>query len=319
MTETFSGNRIRLMTFASPLIYLSERWERLAALIALLASALMLWVVLTRPSWEVPASAGAPDPLALEPALERIGYESVRAHMSIFRGEGPAEGGGVFSEAFRFAGTFFRYDASGGEVVVRRAVLAHRPSRQQFIVSEGDVVEGVTVGAIRAQELILAKDGQEVLLRLDGVASGAVPGRAGAEAGVRGAGVGLGAGGPNRFGLQHEEDGIWRMDRQALMGYYEELLDEPERLLQVFDSMQPLYTETGTIEGYRVEPVGEQAFFEAVGFREGDTVRSVNALPMTNRRRAEFFIRQVVEKDMSAIVIDLERDGEPVRVVYEIR
>jgi hypothetical protein len=53
--------------------------------------------------------------------------------------------------------------------------------------------------------------------------------------------------------------------------YYAELLDEPERLLQVFDSMAPaLWARMGgSIEGYQLQAVGEKAFFDAVGFQRG--------------------------------------------------
>ncbi len=303
------------MTFASPLFFLSGRWLQLIVCAALCAAALVLLVLLTRPAWQ--ALEQEETPLAPVSAREMRDLEALREHLSVLRGEGPTGSGVPFADDFRFAGTFFRYDASGGDAVVRRAVLAHRPSRQQFIVSEGDEIEGVRVGVIRAQEIVLRKDGQEARLRLEGLAAGA-SGQARTTEPARPEAGAPGGEDANRFGSQHE-DGVWRMDRQALMDYYDELLDEPERLLYVFDSMQPLYTDKGTIEGYRLQPVGEQAFFEAVGFRAGDTVRAVNALPMTNRRRAEFFIQQVVANEMSAIVIDLERDGSPVRVVYEIR
>lgn len=48
-------------------------------------------------------------------------------------------------------------------------------------------------------------------------------------------------------------------------------------------------------------------------------VRKVNALSMTNRGRAEFFLRQVVEDRLSAVVIDVERGGETKRLVYQLR
>ena len=90
-------------------------------------------------------------------------------------------------------------------------------------------------------------------------------------------------------------------------------------MLQVFDSLKPIYDSNDKITGYRVGIEGEQDFFDAVGFRENDVVRKVNSLDMTNRNRAEFFIRQFAQEKLSAIVIDVERDGEPRRLVYQVR
>jgi type II secretory pathway component PulC len=217
---------------------------------------------------------------------------------------------------YRFAGTFFTY--AGGEtggVLLRRAVVSYRPEQRQYIVSEGDSVGGAEVVSIGPQELVLRRGGKEAALAL-GAASGGRVRASGQQGGAETRAAVAGA--QTRFG-EKTGDGTWTMNRESLMAYYEELLENPERLLQVFDSMQPIYTADGAIEGYQLHTVGEAAFFEAVGFREGDKVRSVNTLAMTNRRRAEFFIRQVVENDLSAIVIDIERDGAPQRLVYELR
>jgi len=121
-----------------------------------------------------------------------------------------------------------------------------------------------------------------------------------------------------RFGKQVGRNN-WLFQRDALMAYYEDLMNHPQRLLQVFDSMRPIYNDKGGITGYELNIEGEEEFFSAVGFREGDIVRRVNSLPMTNRNRAEAFIRQFVESDLNVFVFDIEREGRPQRLVYRIR
>jgi hypothetical protein len=130
---------------------------------------------------------------------------------------------------------------------------------------------------------------------------------------------GAASGETTRFGKLLKENS-WMLERGKLMDYYYELMDEPERMLDVFDSFEPIYTGKGKkIEGYRITVRGEDKFFKEIGLKEGDVIRKVNSLKMTNRRRAEFFIKQVVANKLSAVVIDLERDGKPERLVYQIR
>lgn len=234
---------------------------------------------------------------------------------SVMQGSAATDAGtqGVaFLAEFRFAGTFFLYGADQDTAELRRGVLSCLPEHRQEIVSEGSVVNGVLVKALYEDRIVLEKDGQQGTLRLgsgeDDRALSSLN-QAGTEK----------TDDRNRFGTQSGE-GVWTLDKKALMDYYDELLDQPERLLQVFDSLRPLYGADGTsITGYTLQAVGERAFFDAVGFREGDVVRKVNALPMTNRGRAEFFIKQVVSDKLSAIVIDIEREGGPKRLVYQLR
>lgn len=272
--------------------------------------------------FSLPMGDASPDLGVLDavagPAGTALDLRLLREYAAVFGGAGMAvpDGHQGAWEDYRFAGTFFLYGSEPqAPAAVRRAVVAYQPENRQYIVSEGDLVGGAEVIRIDSHELVLRIGTQEAALPL-GAARDAAAGVA-----LSGTGAGDGIMQPDgvhsRFGRMTPA-GTWVMDRGALLAYYEELLDEPERLLQVFDSMQPMYTEDGLIEGYQVRPVGEADFFAAVGFKEGDAVRAVNTLPMTNRRRAEFFIRQVVENDLTAIVIDVERDGAPRRLVYEL-
>jgi hypothetical protein len=109
-------------------------------------------------------------------------------------------------------------------------------------------------------------------------------------------------------------------NRGRLLDYYSELMDDPQRLVQVFDSLKPVYGEDSRgITGYALGIEGEAQFFAAVGLSEGDIVRSVNSLPMTNRRRAEYFIKQFVGDRANAFVMEVERQGQTNRLIYEVR
>jgi hypothetical protein len=132
-------------------------------------------------------------------------------------------------------------------------------------------------------------------------------------------GAGDYAGGDGRFGLRQTGSNRWVFGRDPLMQYYKELMDQPERLVAVFDSLKPSYTPQGKIDGYRLNVEGEGEFFKAAGLREKDIVRSVNSLPMTSRRRAENFIKQFVTDNASAFVLEVERDGSVKKLIYEMR
>ena len=105
------------------------------------------------------------------------------------------------------------------------------------------------------------------------------------------------------------------------MAYYDEVRSRPERLEAVFDTLAPIwYTDEADgkqkIEGYRVEPCGEEAFFSAVGFHEGDIVREVNGIRMDNRYAAEELIRRFAANDLDFAHIKMERGGEEIIQTY---
>ncbi len=120
----------------------------------------------------------------------------------------------------------------------------------------------------------------------------------------------------HKFGGRRSGTNEWHFSRSAVMDYYEELKSRPERLVTVFDTMAPVYNADNRIEGYKVDIQGEAEFFKAIGFNQGDIVREVNGIPMTNRRAAENLIRRYAEDDLDFIVIEMERDGKSIQQVY---
>lgn len=211
---------------------------------------------------------------------------------------------------FRLAGTFFQLSEDATNEV-RRAILDDTSTGSQRIVSEGDALDGTLVLRILSDHVQI-RDGtgeHSLWLSFTRGSGGA------AETNSQDAASGL----AGRFGVRQVGTNRWVFSREPLMQYYKELMDQPERLVRVFDSLKPMYTAQGKIDGYRLNVEGEGDFFEAVGLKENDSVRSVNSLPMTSRQRAEFFIRQFVANRANAFVIEVERDGSRQKVVYEMR
>ncbi len=224
-------------------------------------------------------------------------------------------GTGPLSNRFRLAGTVL-----GGNLPM--AVIDDKATVCQRVVHAGqEVAEGsgiIVAGVLADRVLLSGPNGTETLFleRAGSLKNQTSSARTGA------ASV-LSADAASAFGGREVFPNRWEFSRDALMNYYSELRDEPERLLSVFDSMDPVYEndEAGRpyIDGYVVDVEGESKFFEAAGLKNGDIVRAVNSVPMTNRRKAEAFISDFVLGGGGMYVLEVERDGEITKFVYEIK
>jgi type II secretory pathway component PulC len=264
----------------------------------------------------LPASvpeAATPEP---EP-LEWPEIQPMKADWSVFQaGEGRPIGTDASAGRFRLIGTFFVYHIIDGPSV-RKAVLDDRREKTQHIVQEGDTVDEIEVVRVFHDHVIL-RDGDEegeLWMSFSGSADAAATAPSGEETQAEARPAKLGE---SWFG-ERQAPSQWAFRRDRLMAYYQELMDEPDRLVAMFDSLRPLYTDGRRINGYVLDVAGERDFFEAVGLREGDVVRKVNSMAMTNRRRAEFFVTQFVKNQANAFVIEIEREGKPQKLIYQVR
>ncbi len=216
------------------------------------------------------------------------------------------------SARFRFAGTFFGF----GSASEGTAVIDDLTTNREHLVGEGDRVGDLKILQIFRDRLVVSYHGKESTLTrgmLDH-ASAVAPVSGGIDSGserpafVDGEKLDLG----KRIG-EHR----WVFSRAKMMDYYDDLMKDPERLESLFDSMKPVWTDGNRIEGYVLGLEGEKPFFDAVGFREGDVVRSVNGLNMTARTRAEYLIGQFAENRLNIIMIDVERGGEKLQLRYK--
>lgn len=220
--------------------------------------------------------------------------------------------GSTTVDRYRLAGTF-SIDGLGG-APQPKAILDDSVKRDQFIVAEGDRLEGGTVTRIfhdhvtletpaGSRELWLEFAGQSPTGTLTSVTNDLV----------------AVATGTNRFGCARVQDNRWQFSRKPLLDYYQELLDEPDRMVAVFDTMKPVRDERSKITGYVVGLEGEKDFFDAVGLQQGDIIRAVNSVPMTHRRRAESFIDQFLKDKLNTVVLEVERGGKVSKQIYQMR
>jgi len=222
---------------------------------------------------------------------------------------------GTLAKRFRLVGTFTVH-ADNGESPMRRAVLDDGKVQRQHIKAEGGTIDDVTVASVLADRVVLRDStGEETLwLSFSKSSMGRSDGAGGPEQLVAHAGESWNAFGGRRIGAFQ-----WIFKRQSLTDYYQELRDNPDRLVKVFDSLEPLRNAEGRIEGYTLNVKGEAAFFDAVGMLQGDVVRRVNQMKMTSRQRAEYFISEFAKDRANAFVLDIERGGKPEKLIYQVR
>lgn len=287
------------------------RWIAAGIFLACGAAAIALFLLMPGLFPKLPAGGAADsEPLVWAVQKETPGQAddwTMFAHVG-----GPEQGTmapGVLSQRFRLAGTFFAF---GDRQQTRKAILDDLSRRDQVMVAEGETIEETVLVVRILPESIQLKEGarEEVLtLSFAGALqeSSADTTNAAVEAQTT----------ESRFGKMVETN-RWLCSREELEKYYQELMDNTDRLASVFSSMKPLYQQN-RIAGYVLNIEGEGDFFKAVGLRQNDVIRKVNSMPMTSQNRAEFFIKEFTNNRLNAFVLEVERDGVPQKLIYLIR
>ncbi len=244
------------------------------------------------------------------------------ANWAAFQRSGGAETtrGNPLSARFRLAGTFFLYGTDGGSSESNRlAIVDDLQKKQQSIVREGDALDEFSVTRVFPNRLLLRANGVDYELNLSYAGA---PAQTGAPAVSTGAVPlvsmeDMPALESSRFG-KRVGDNRWVFRREELLKYYHEVLDEPERIAALYVSLKPDYQEN-EVAGYFLGTEGEADFFKAVGLQENDVIRKVNSMRMVSQRRAEYFLSEFLKDRVSALVLDIEREGKPEKLIYLIR
>jgi len=256
--------------------------------------------------------AGESMPVSLVPAaVSYAGFETASTAVLVSSRKQEEPAAPSASARYRLAGTFSVETEEGNRRP--RAILDDTVTSEQKIVGEGDKVAEGCVVAIARDSVTLQTAAGLTELKLE-----FSPGVAGVDAPSTNLAT-TAPGTTNRFGCVKVKDDRWQFSRQPLLDYYQELLDEPDRMVAIFDTMKPVRDDKNRITGYIVGIEGEREFFDAVGLSERDIVRQVNSVDMTSRRRAEFFIDEFLKNRMSAVVLEVERDGQRRKQVYQMK
>lgn len=288
----------------------------LLVLTALLASG-YLWLARRVP--HPPASPVIP--AAEAPWAESVVFED--EPWGVFQNSGGtssnAVAGSPLATRYRLAGTFFLYASDGGSTEGnRRAIVDDLQKKKQSILREGDTLDEYLVARVFPDRVILRSDGTDYELSLSyaGPALASQP-MAPTNSAEPVSMEDMPALESTRFG-KRVGDNRWVFQREELLKYYHDVLDEPERIAALYVSLKPDYQES-EIAGYRLNAEGEADFFKAVGLQENDVIRKVNSMRMVSQRRAEYFMSEFLKDRVSALVLDVEREGKPEKLIYLIR
>ncbi len=249
--------------------------------------------------------------------LEREAWRRVRP------ATGSSASAGPLSDRFRLAGTFFLYaeDGGGGDAAVRsRAIIDELSAKRQMVLQTDDEIDGYRVSRIERERVLLQRDGvdYEITLSFSALTAGAPAGGGAAGAGESPGMEDMPALESTRFGKRVGEN-RWVIRREELLRYYAEVMEDPERIANVYASLKPLYDGEQQITGYHLNAEGEGEFFRALGLQEGDVIRRVNSMRMVSQRRAEYFLSEFMKNRVSALVFDIERGEKEDKLIYLIR
>ena len=230
--------------------------------------------------------------------------------------------GGIASR-YRLAGVFttFSGDDKRDDEQTRCAILDDVQNGEQLLAAESEWAGDVRVMRVEPEYVLLSDGTHEEMVFLAPPALGG-----NAQGGERSSSDApqLASAPPtiletNRFGARIG-DTRWEIKRDAIMKYAKEVMDDPQRVSGMYLGMEPDYGEDHAVEGYKLNTsCGEADFYEAVGLRHGDVVRRVNSIRMTSQRRAEFLMSQFFDGQLDTFVFDIEREGQPLKLIYLVR
>ena len=224
----------------------------------------------------------------------------------------------------RLAGTFMTYSNSGepeNGTGFRIAIIDNLKTHKQSMVQKEEVFDGFRVLSVFESYVELSKDDE--VFELHANMQQANPPETTIQADEKEkepTGFGdMPALETNRFGKRIGEN-RWVFSRKAIMDYYEEVVNDPERVVEMYKSFTTdRNKETDERQGFLLAPAGERDFFNAVGLQNGDVIRKVNSMNMLSQRRAEFMLTEFVNHNLNAVVIDVDREGKEEKMIYLIR
>lgn len=226
------------------------------------------------------------------------------------------EAAAMGSERYRLAGTLL-IRSDEGTIRYGRAIIDDMQERRQLVLAKQESVGELQVLRIDWNRVIASVAGRLVTLTMKYAGGGVSP--PAEPSSVVAAALAEPPLEVNRFGRRIQQD-RWLIEREAVFDYYRELRNDAVRVARLYESFRPVRDrESGRITGYQLNILSEADFLNAVGLQEGDVVRAVNSMPMTSQSRAEFFIGEFLKENLNAIVLDIERNRQPQKLVYLIR
>lgn len=225
---------------------------------------------------------------------------------------------------YTLSGTFQTYETEGDSVqelatASSLALVDDLRNNKQHLLRQGDALGPFSVEHVAMDQITLRRGGQFFVLALSGEIASAPAQDAVPK--VKDTPVRLEdmpALETTRFGKKVSEN-QWVIEREEVFRYAEEIMGSPVRAVQLYRSFDQLAKNEGDKAGFKIEMKGEQDFFTDMGLGNGDVIRKVNSMEMKTQIRAEYLVREFMKSRMSAVVLDVENNGETRQQIFIVR
>jgi general secretion pathway protein C len=173
------------------------------------------------------------------------------------------------------------------------AIIGTSGSTQKYYKVGAPVMNGVTLGGVFADRVVLMRNGQPEVLRFPKVPS---------------------SGSSSRIASLPVASTRSASNNASLRGYRKEFQQEP---LKIFEHVRfvPVRSRDG-LKGYRVLPQKNRELYNKLGIRPSDLVTAVNGVNLTNDQEAMKLMGML--KDASTIQVDIVRNGQPQSLTFSL-
>jgi general secretion pathway protein C len=175
------------------------------------------------------------------------------------------------------------------------AIIGTSGATQKYYKVGSTVMNGVTLGGVFTDRVVLLRNGQSEVLRFPKVPS------TGSTSRIASLPVTSARPTPTP-------------NNRSLSGYRETFQQEP---LKIFEHVRfvPVRSREG-LKGYRVLPQKNRELYNKLGIRPSDLVTAVNGVTLTNDREALKLIDTL--KEASTIQVDVVRAGQPLSLTFSL-
>lgn len=205
------------------------------------------------------------------------------------------------------------------------AVIEDLSSRREELYRLGDMVAGARIVRIERNQVVIERRGnKEVLAAYE---EGMLAWEGGEEISPLYPPTRTSRSGPMVLGEKEmvaaTEAASMIMERLQLDR--QNLSPSPSDLTEAVSGANQALTETeikpclvdGKLEGFQVVEIQPGSIYERIGLRPGDIIEDINGYQINSIQNA-FQVYEMLQKE-SVIIVSVERDGQPVTLIYEIK
>ncbi len=205
------------------------------------------------------------------------------------------------------------------------AVIEDLSSKKEELYRLGDMVAGVKIVRIERNQVVIERGGVEEVLASyeEGMLAWGGKGKASpvSQTAQTSASRQMVLGEKEMAGATEAASRIVKslqLDPQNLPGIFPDLTEAVSVANQVLNraKIKPYFVD-GHLEGFQAMEIQAGSIYERMGLHRGDIVREVNGYQINSIQNA-FQVYEMLQKE-SVVIVNVERDGQPVTLIYEIK